>query len=258
MSPAPSPAPPAPAPAREPEPASERPAVNLFPAEAIASVATPPPQPPAPESARRAEAALPADELARRRLAQWRDEWVARSRAAHGDVSPELKALGQRFADWFLVDDKELTRSSSLVPTNLLARRRSIFCFGACDDSSHEVAALAVVLELEHDERGKPRGWTVAESSGRREFDRMALAAIETTLDPEVSAAVALDPRVRRSRWEFRAAALRWGRLERVLDPQFEPPGKKLDHESGILGDTTMVREVRLVAVLYERARTQP
>jgi hypothetical protein len=129
-------------------------------------------------------------------------------------------------------------------------------CFGQCSNASHEIAAMAALVMVTHDENGLPFFWEVVESSGDRDFDAEALSAVKTTLAQNTGNALMVDPAPVSSRWLFSTQAYRWSRDELLLDPQFTPPGREVESASGVLGKTTVVRSVRLVAVTY-RAKSK-
>lgn len=125
-----------------------------------------------------------------------------------------------------------------------------LFCFGACGQS-HDVAALHVVIDVDHDELGLPTKWRLSRPSGDGELDNAALAAIGDSSDWTPPESIARGRRPLRTRWVFSADAYQWSRLELILDPLFEPPGATLERTSGVGGVTTLVKTVRLVAVVY-------
>ncbi len=122
---------------------------------------------------------------------------------------------------------------------------------GGCSDVGHEVARLETTVVIHHDERGLLHDWSVTESSGDRSFDDEALSAVRAALELTDAAELAGGERpALRSDWVFRVTAYRWSRQD-LMDPTFTPPGQVLDAYSSIAGKTTMVREVRLVAIRF-------
>ncbi len=155
-----------------------------------------------------------------------------------------------------------LVKGAGDVDPKLLRSRRDRspatgICFGSCSGGSHQVAALAVTVDIDHDELGVPAHWRVRVSSGDDAFDKEALSAIRYGLDFGDTHVLLGPPTPRWSRWVFSAHALRYARSDLLLDPGFVQPGKELEEHSGILGKTTLVRAVRLVAIEYRHARKE-
>jgi hypothetical protein len=125
-----------------------------------------------------------------------------------------------------------------------------VLCIGACSGFKHDVASLAVVVEVEHDPHGVPQAWRVQRSSGDAAFDADGLAAVRHAVrgwrPPDAPAR-----RVVRTVWELRAQALRFTRAELLLDPGFTPPGTIVEEESGLLGETRLIRAATLLTLRY-------
>jgi len=130
----------------------------------------------------------------------------------------------------------------------------SMICIVGCSDVGHKVAAVMALIDVNHSANGTPVRWRVAVSSGDRDFDDEALAAVEVTTRQVAPDTLAVGSGYETPRWAFAATAYRWGRLELLSDPQFTPAGRRLDEHSGILGETRMVTEVRLVAIRQRTA----
>ena len=127
-------------------------------------------------------------------------------------------------------------------------------CFGACDGFEHGSAALRVEVVVHHDETGRPRRWSVPQTSGDRSFDAAALASVRDAVEtlPDWVDGVPVE-----THWAFEFQALRWGRMELLLDPGFQAPGREV--ENGPLGKTTVVQSVRLISLkLAHDAATAP
>ncbi len=130
---------------------------------------------------------------------------------------------------------------------------KSEFCFGFCSDVGHEIARVEALVDVHHDHQGRPTKTLVSKSSGHPLFDKQALSAVQQAFYFGDSKILGGTPVPRFSQWIFRSIAYRWGRAELILDPTFEPPGRTLKEDSGFLGKTTVVKEVRLLLLdLYE------
>lgn len=240
------------------------------------------------EKAAQGEAALSHAELGQRRLDTWAEDFAAHQRAQTEGARGVAKELERRMADWFLPEVETLERASMLglgVASSLVPAINDMAMFGAqphapdalgrldprashgrrdalgkcllgdCYESGHVVASLFVVIQIDHEEDGSPVDWRVVESSGFAAFDSEALDAVDTAVRQVARSAFSEPPLPTWSRWEFLVEANRYLPHSLALDPTFIPPGKELEKETGILGKTTLVRRVRLVAIHY-RARS--
>lgn len=135
-----------------------------------------------------------------------------------------------------------------------------MICLGACGIGSHEHLRLSTTIDVEHDERGVPLRWTIAQSSGSVPFDDGALGSVELALGcmrdnghhvlfcrPLVEST--LGPVPRRSKWVLHGIVRRWTHMERVLDPQFKPAGRYIG--SGPLSGNYLESAVELVELAY-------
>jgi TonB family protein len=228
------------------------------------------------------ERALSAAELGQRRLDRWSDEYAAFHRAQTEGARGAALELERRMSDWFLPETETLERASLLglgaasvlVPmindmaTDGRPRQDSpwrinldaadgragvpLTCLlGDCRNRGSVVASLFVVIQIDHDEEGAPAAWRVLQSSGVKAFDAEAVAAVQTAArqHPE---SYSEPPIPAWSRWEFLVEANRYARHSLILDPGFVAPGKEI--ASDVLGKTTLVRRVRLVAITYRKA----
>ena len=190
-----------------------------------------------------------------------------------GVVPRGVKAFGERLSRTFVPEVDSLRRASSLglgtlsmlphylqrheeqqVTRDLADKQRGHAlpplqksvgaCFGACDGFKHDSATLQVKVAVQHDAAGKPRSWRVQKSSGEPLYDQAALDSVR-------DAAAVLPPWEdgvpRETHWEFTYQALRWGRMELILDPLLQTPGREV--QNGLLGKTTTVHSIALVWV---------
>ena len=120
-------------------------------------------------------------------------------------------------------------------------------------DTATLLDAVAVLVRVDHNDGGVPQTWRVLESSGDAQFDAAALAAVSAGLSHAAPQELQIDPKPLWSKWRFSAQLYRW---QRDFDPTFEPPGLPVD--AGPLSTTTVIREVKLVALVIRSDASTP
>lgn len=130
--------------------------------------------------------------------------------------------------------------------SGLRADRGGWVCISGCT-SSHVVARLAVIVEVRHTGKGELGGARIKVSSGYSEFDAAALEAVKETYRFGSPEAMSIDPEVKFTHWAFEAEVFRYRRDELLLDPQFEPPGSRIEENLGTVYSAKT--HIRLVAV---------
>lgn len=210
----------------------------------------------APPVARHIVPKIDARAEARARLHEWDREATQRLAPHVLHVTRGLLAMQQRFGAWFMPTAAMLDAVDGTAPglsdvLPLHPAGSASLCFGACGQG-HLIGQLRTIIEVLHDGRGLPAKWHVAVSSGDPAFDIKAEAAIGDAVSWARPSVLTAGDTPTWSRWSFSALIYRWHRGELLLDPQFTPPGEKLDRQSNWVADTRLVREVRLVAVRYQ------
>ena len=107
------------------------------------------------------------------------------------------------------------------------------------------LAELAALVQVDHDDEGEPASWRLVESSGDTGFDQEALAAVQDGIAHAGKLVLRGERKPAWSRWRF-GAQLYWWRKD--VDPSFHPPGVPVEG-GGLIGDRTIIRETRLVAL---------
>ena len=117
---------------------------------------------------------------------------------------------------------------------------------------------LHVIVEVDHDEIGRPTERRIVHSSGDGRFDNTALGAVDGAAKFTAKESLQQGNIPLRSQWMFSAVTDQWNRMELLLDPQFEPAGREVDELSSWAGSTRIVTSVRLVAVVYRKSNILP
>lgn len=179
-----------------------------------------------------------------------------------GHFAPPIETLRnsrtrarKAFADRVLNYMKQTPRDDVAVDSWLLdtfgksglrADRGGWACISGCT-SSHVVARLAVIVEVRHAGKGELADAQIKVSSGYSEFDAAALSAVKETYRFGSPDAMSIDPDVKFTHWAFEAEVFRYRRDELLLDPQFEPPGSRIEENLGTVYSAKTY--IRLVAV---------
>ncbi len=127
--------------------------------------------------------------------------------------------------------------------------RAGLLCLTGCG-GSHIHAKLLVLIEIDHTR--DPISASVLVSSGYDDYDRAALEAVE---DYAVSESAQLPIDAAATHWTFESEVYRYRRDELLLDPQFEPPGRRIDESFGYV--YSLDTRIRMVAIA-ERETVSP
>lgn len=177
------------------------------------------------------------------RLDSWFDPPVGTVRASG---RAERRSIAERLMRYLASPPREslITDDEYLDPfqvDDFRPDRAGLLCLTGCS-GSHLVAKLLVLIEIDHTQ--VPVRATVLVSSGYADYDRAALKAVEDYAASE-SAELPID--AAQTHWTFESEVYRYRRDELLLDPQFEPPGRRIDESFGYV--YSLDTRIKMVAV---------
>lgn len=127
--------------------------------------------------------------------------------------------------------------------SDLRSDRGGWLCLSGCPGSNLQ-AKLVVIVEIDH--TTEPISARVIVSSGFRDYDRAAVRAVEEYARSP-SAEVPIDADA--THWTFESEVYRYSRGDLLLDPQFEPLGRRIEETFAyVYSMATRIRMVGLAA----------
>ncbi|MEO1481563.1 MAG: energy transducer TonB [Myxococcota bacterium] len=125
--------------------------------------------------------------------------------------------------------------------SDLRADRGGWLCLSGCSGSNLH-SKLVALIEIDHTQT--PLAAKVIVSSGFRDYDRAALRAVEDFAQSP-SSQIPIDAAA--THWTFESGVYRYRRDELILDPQFEPLGRRIDETFAYV--YSLDTRIRMVAV---------